>query len=295
MRRLGATFGVRSTANGNDMICKTFKWMLLSGAVLGGAGFLFLGTAFPSYLGTMASSVRESVVGQIPIDIELKRADGLIRQIDPQIDTCKRDLARGEVELEELQQSVVRLEKVVDGEEKKLRVGARLLAGDGATEVQLAADFGARRRVSADLGRTKDSYVNNTAILKAKRALIERQARAVDAAKQRLVAVQCERVALEDQVRSLKTQQLQVEALAANSQRFDLDSSALSQAKEVITMVRKRLDVAQRMLENDMVFQGEDPTEVAVEQRNVGKEIEELFAAGNTASASVQIAIPTRR
>ncbi len=29
------------------MICKTFKWMLLSGAVLGGAGFLFLGTALP--------------------------------------------------------------------------------------------------------------------------------------------------------------------------------------------------------------------------------------------------------
>lgn len=263
------------------MIGKTFKWMILGAAVLGGAGFLFLGTDFPSYVGTMASSVRESVTGQIPIEFELKRAEGLIRQIDPQIDTCKRDLARAEVELEELHQSVARLDKVVEAEEKKLRTGARLLSDTGTNgthAVALAADTGARRRVSYDLQRTKDSYVNNTAILRAKRALIERQERAVEAAKQRLVAVRTEREALEDQVRSLKTQQQQVEALAASSQRFDLDSTALSQAKEVIAAVKKRLDVAQRMLENDMVFHGE-PEALAVDERDVLEEIHELFAA----------------
>lgn len=276
------------------MICKTFKWMLLSGAVLGGAGFLFLGTDFPGYLGTMASSVRESVAGQIPIEIELKRAEGLIRQIDPQIDTCKRDLARAEVELEGLQQSVEHLEKVVAAEEHKLKVGAALLSDEGRGGVQLAADFGARRRVSADLGRTKDSYVNNVVILKTKRTLIERQTRAVEAAKQRLAAVRSERVALEDQVQSLKTQQMQVEALAAHSNRFDLDSTALSQAKEVIANVKKRLDIAQRMLENDMVFQG-DPIEVAVEERNVLQEIEQLFAAVDAPAATATIELnPTR-
>lgn len=260
------------------MIGKTLKWTLLSGLVLGGAGFLFLGTDFPSYVGTMASSVRETVAGQIPIEIELKRAEGLIRQIDPQIDTCKRDLARAEVELEGLQQSVAHLEKVVGGEEKKLKVGAALLRDGDEHGAQLAADFGARRRVSADLARTKDSYVNNVAILKAKRALIDRQTRAVEAAKERLGAVRYERAALEDQVQALKTQQMQVEALAAASDRFDLDSTALSQAKEVIANVQKRLDIAQRMLENDLAFEGE-PVAAAAEQRNVVKEIEELFLA----------------
>ncbi|MEO6593923.1 MAG: hypothetical protein ABIP94_04135, partial [Planctomycetota bacterium] len=143
--------------------------------------------------------------------------------------------------------------------------------------------------------RTKDSYVNNVAILKTKRTLIERQSRAVEAAKQRVTAVRCEREALEDQVRSLKTQQLQVEALTAQSSRFDLDSTALSQAKEVISTVRKRLDVAQRMLENDMVFQGEDPMALAVEQRNVLKEIEELFAAGGVTAVATEVDLPARR
>ena len=82
--------------NGNDMIRKTLKWTLLGGVVLGGAGFLFLGTAFPSYLGTMASSVREGVVGQVPLDLGLKRAEGLSPQIDPPVHTCKRVPARCE-------------------------------------------------------------------------------------------------------------------------------------------------------------------------------------------------------
>ncbi len=276
------------------MIRKTFKWMLLSGAVLGGAGFLFLGTDFPSYLGTVASSMRESVAGQIPIEIELKRAEGLIRQIDPQIETCKRDLARAEVELEDLQESVQHLEQVVDAEEKKLKLGAALLRDGEHGGARLAADFGARRRVAADLGRTKDSYVNNLAILKAKRALIDRQASAVDAAKDRLAAVRYERSALEDQVRALKTQQMQVEALAAASDRFDLDSTALSQAKEVIAGVRKRLDVAQRMLENDMAFHG-DPIEVAVDERDVVGEIEELFGGGGAPVPAVTIELPAIR
>ncbi|HEB53117.1 MAG TPA: hypothetical protein ENI87_07685 [bacterium] len=259
------------------MIRKTFKLLLIGSVVLGGAGFLFLGSAFPSYVGTVASSVRESVAGQIPIDVELKRAESLIRQIDPQIKSCRRDLANAEIDLERLQESVAHLEKVVDAEEKKLKLGAALLKDD-ATGVRLAADFGARRRVSADLARTKDSYVNNLAILKTKRALIERQHRAVDAAKERLAAVRFERQSLEDQVRALKTQQMQVEALAATSARFDLDSTALSQAKEVINNVRRRLDVAQRMLENDLAFQG-DPVGAEVDERNVLKEIDELFSA----------------
>ncbi|MBL8733880.1 MAG: hypothetical protein JNN13_16025 [Planctomycetes bacterium] len=273
------------------MIRKTLKMVLLGGVVLGGAGFLILGTAFPGYLRSMATSVREQVVGQIPIELELKRAQTLIQQVDPQIDGCKRDLARAEVELEELQRSVAQLEKVCDHDEKRLRVGATLLGGDGRGEARLASDFGDRRRINTELARTKDNYVNNLAILKTKRALIERQGQAVEVAKQRLHAVRTERAALEDQVQALRTQQMQIEALAASSQNFDLDSSALSQAKEVMATVKKRLDVAQRMLENEMVFHG-DAVEVTIEARDMAKEIRDLFAAP---VATVEVELPQAR
>ncbi|MBK8096675.1 MAG: hypothetical protein IPK26_06180 [Planctomycetes bacterium] len=261
------------------MICKAFKYLILTGAVLGGAGFLFLGTAFPSYVSTMASSVREGVVGQIPVELEIKRAEGLIGKIEPQIETCKRDVARAEVDLEELQGSVLHLEKVVDGEARRLQAGAKLLSGDGTANVQLASNSSLRRRHEADLQRTLDSWTNNTAILKTKRALIERQSQAVEVAKQRLLAVRSEKEVLEDQVRSLKVQQQQIEAMAAASKRFDLDDGALSQAKEVLQMVRKRLDVAQKMLESDMVFAGDETIVTADPGRDVLKEIQQHFGS----------------
>lgn len=270
------------------MICKAMKMMVLTGAVLGGSGLLLFGTDLGSYLGTMASSVRESVVGQIPVPFQLKRAEGLIRQIDPQIDTCKRDLANAEVELENLQASVTRLERVVDNEEKKLKTGAQLLSGDGTGEVRLAADHLSRRRVEVDLQRTLDSFKNNSAMLKAKRTLIDRQSQAVQVAKQRLVAVSAERETLCEQVRSLKVQQQQIEAMAASSRRFDLDSSALSQAKAVVEEVRKRLDVAQKMIENEMVFQGEDVVSAADASRDVLKEIHEQFGHAAVLSVGTQ-------
>jgi len=111
------------------MFCKAFKMLFLTGAVLGGTGFLLFGTNLGSYLGTMASSVKESVEGQIPVDFEIKRAEKLIMQIDPQIENCKRDVARAEVELEELHASVQGLEKSTGQEEKRLKTGARLLSG----------------------------------------------------------------------------------------------------------------------------------------------------------------------
>lgn len=272
---------------------KAIKMLFLTGAVLGGIGFLFFGTDLGSYLGTVAASVKEEVEGQIPVEFEIKRAEKLIRQIEPQIENCKRDVARSEVELEQLQASVSGLERVVSAEEKRLKTGARLLGGDGEAGFALAAnDRLSHRTLEADLRRTMDSYRNNTAILKTKRSLIERQAEAVGVARQRLHAVRAEKENLEDQVRALKTQQQWVETMAASQKRFDLDDTALSQAKEALAKVQNRLDVAQKMLENEAVWVGGDAVATAEPGRDVLKEIREAFGAdavpgtGGAASAN---------
>jgi len=270
------------------MFCKAFKMLFLTGAVLGGTGFLLFGTNLGSYLGTMASSVKESVVGAIPVDFEIKRAEGLIQKIDPQIDNCRRDVARAQVELEELNTSVGKLEEVTAGEEKKLKSGARLLSSEGAPEYVLASDTQTRRRYEHELQRTMDSYRNNTAILKTKRALIERQTQAVTVANQRLAAVRAEKENLIDQVRVLKTQQHWIQTMAANQKRFDLDDSALSQAREALTQVQKRLDVAQKMLENDMIAESDDPVAKSEPGRDVVKEIREHFGAPTAPAVAVQ-------
>lgn len=269
------------------MILKTLKFTVLTGAVLAGSGFLLFGTNLGSYLGTMAGSVHEGIEGAIPVEFEIKRAENLIDQIDPQIETCKRDVARAEVELEELQQSVVEMEKGLAHEEKRLKSGARILGGEATAGFTLASDASSRRRVERDLQRTMDSFRNNQKILEAKRSLIARQQEAVNVAKQRLAAVRGEKEVLADQVRSLRTQQHWIETMGASQKNFDLDDSALSQAKEALGKVQKRLDVAQKMLENDMVCHDVDPLADNEPSRDVLREIRDHFAAVDGATVVV--------
>lgn len=278
------------------MFLKPVKWMILTGAAVGGAGLLLFGTDFGSYLGTMASSVRESVQKQIPVDLEIKRAEKLICAIDPQIQSCKLDVARAEVELDRLHESVATLEQKVASEEKKLKGGAMLLSGDGATSYQLASDHLGRRRVELDLQRTLDSYRTNQEILKTKRTLIQRQSEAVAVANQRLEAVRAEKENLEDQVRKLKTQQQWIETMAASSKHsFQLDASALSQAKAALEKVQERLDVTQKMLEKDMVFYGDEQLGSGQPSRDVLREIHETLGAAPPAPNMVELPAVTRR
>jgi septal ring factor EnvC (AmiA/AmiB activator) len=269
------------------MIRKTIRTLLLGGAALAAIGYLLFGRAFPSYLGTAVDSARAAVADHVPVDLEIRRAEGLIRQIDPQIETCKRDLARAEVDLEELTESVGRLEKSVATDERRLRAGAERLKGDTKV-VALASTGEAQRRTQAGLERAKDSYVNDAAMLKTRRALVERQTNAVAAARERLEAVRLERAALDDQLHMLRTQRLHLEALAAASTRCEIDDSALGRAKEALTGIKKRLDVAQRVLENDLAFHGE-PAAAPTASRDIVREIDELFAGDATAAPAVAV------
>lgn len=278
------------------MFLKPVKWLILTGAAVGGAGLLLFGTDFGSYLGTMASSVRESVQQQIPVELEIKRAEKLIQAIDPQIDTCKLDVARAEVELDRLHEAVAILQKKVDGEQKKLKGGAELLSDDANCSFQLSSDRLSRRRVELDLQRTLDSYKTNQSILKTKQTLIQRQTEAVAVANQRLDAVRAEKENLEDQVRKLKTQQQWVETMAASSKHsFQLDATALSQAKAALEKVQERLDVTQKMLEKDMVFYGDEPMTSGQPARDVLREIHEEFEVSAAAPAAVEQPLMSRR
>lgn len=233
---------------------KIIKWTAISTVALLGAGFFLFGTHMGSYLGTVTGSVRESIRGQIPVEFEIKRAESLVREIDPEIDGCKRNLAQAEVDLEDLRESVGKLEKIVAYEERKVQRGTDLLAGNelGDGEVRLASNRYQQRRFETELAATFDSYKNNKSILKTKQALIERQTKAVSVAKQRLDIVRAQKISLESTIASLKVQKASLDALAAGSERFDLDDSSLSKAKEVLASVQERLDVTQKMLEYDM-------------------------------------------
>ncbi|MHC4813171.1 MAG: hypothetical protein ACYTGW_11325 [Planctomycetota bacterium] len=259
------------------MCFKLIKWAAIGIVAVAGLGYFVFGEHLGSYAQTMTNSVREGVRGKIPIEFELKRAGRLIREIEPEITECKRDVARAEVELEHLVDQVARLEKRVAKQEGKLKSGCDLLGNATPASYEFGGQHYSRRRIELDLERTFEAYKNNKALLKGKKMLIERQSRAVEAARSKLDAVRAEKVRLDHTIATLKAQKRQVDALAASSHRFDLDDTALSKAKEVLANVKTRLDVAQRMIEDDIFFTEGIQSETTP-NRDIVKEIGEHFS-----------------
>lgn len=259
---------------------KMIKWGLIGVVGLSVTTYFFFGNNALNYASTMMGSVKESVRGQIPIEFELKRAENLIKDIRPQIQQCKRDVALQEVQLDNLNADVARLERAVGRAERKLKGGAEMLAdSSGQASYELAGGVYSRERVEIDLERTFDSYRQNGTLLNGKRALIERQTRAVSAARSKLDAVRGEEVRLVDLIGQLKTQKAQVDALKASSHNFVLDDTALGQAKQVLAEVKERLDVAQKMLADDMFFQDGIGSDTRP-SRDIVKEIRHHFTEG---------------
>lgn len=258
----------------NQAMLKILKWTVLGTVVLLAGGFLLFGSHLGSYLGTAVHEARRGVNDAIPIEFELERARDLIQAIEPELQDARREVAQSEVDLQNVRDEVERLEVDVELGARKLRaVSTALCASDSPTQLT-SYD---RRRVEVNLERTFDSFRNQEALLSGKRALIERQERAVDAARQRLEAVRVEKARLEDLVTTLTTQKRQLDALAASSRTIELDDSALGRARDVLSDIKNRLDVTQRMLE-DEVYIGADPL-AEISGRDILSEIEAHFDA----------------
>jgi len=236
------------------MVLKLIKWIGIGAVVTGVAGYVLFGSNVTSYLGTAASSLRERVHDNIPIEFELRRAENLIKEIEPQLHEARRDLAQAEVDLENLEEEVESLQLRVQTGENKLQHVSAALTGETGGFALAGWD---RTKAELDLERTFEQHKSNLAILQAKQVLIERQTRTVAAAKVHVEAVQNEKAKLEDMVTRLKTQKRQLDALAASSRTIQLDDTALGRAREVLDEVKNRLDVAQRMLEDELFFEPE--------------------------------------
>lgn len=268
------------------MLKKMFKLTVISVVVLGAAGLFLFGDHAGSYFTTVSNQVRQSVKDKIPVEFEIKRAEKLIRQIDPEIEDCKRDVALAEVELDHLVRQVAKLKEKVAEQERELKMGAdHLINAKNSSFENYGRDY-SRRRVEMKLERTFESFKNNKAILKTKTALIERQTMAVGASRVKLDSVRARKGELENTIAALKVQKQHLDALAATSRRFDLDDSALSQATEVLEEVKKRLDVTQKMIEDDIFFADGGSQEAGKPKRDIIKEISQHFGAEPKAGLS---------
>ncbi|HPD30630.1 MAG TPA: hypothetical protein PLL20_11585 [Phycisphaerae bacterium] len=257
------------------MLRKTIKYGVIGlTGLLVTAGVLF-GTDLGSYLWTSTRTVRTAVRDSVPIEFELQRARDLLEDIIPEMQANVGLIAKEEVEIANLKEEIQRGQASLA--EEKARITK---LGDTLKAQQVRYVFGGLEythdQVKAELARAFDRYKEAEVVLAGKQRLLDTRQKSLQAAMQMLERTRSEKARLEDRIAALDSQHRLLKAASTTSQ-VRVDNSKLAQTEKLIGDIKKRLDVAERVLAHEAQFVR--PIEIdVISEKDLLAQVEEHFS-----------------
>lgn len=248
---------------------------LLIGAVAAVAiGALLLGTDVFSYLGTSASKVRSGVKNAIPLEFEIQRAKHMVDNLVPDIRQNMHVIAEEEVNAEDLQKEIASAEKNI-GQERDRILALRKDLQSGNDSFRYAGRSYSGQQVKADLAHRFDRFKTAESTLKTKQQILEARKKSLEGSRAKLDGMLAAKRDLEVQVENLEAQ-LKVVQAAATTSKYQFDDSRLSKAKQLVAEIRKRLEVAQRIVDQEGKFDDGIPVDESTAE-DVAEQIDAYF------------------
>ncbi len=245
------------------MITKLLKRSVIVVAGVAIVGGVLFGRDVSSYVRSSAKSVRTVVKDSVPIDFELRRARDLLDEIIPEMHANVRLIAQEEVEVAGLNVDIANSEQSV--EEEQVRIAKlRNALSTHQTRYSFAGQEYPRSYVKADLANRFERFKESEIHLAGKKRLLETRENSLHAAMQLLERTRSRKRTLEDQIESLASQHRLVKSAAVGS-HIQVDNSKLAQTEKLIRQIRKRLDIAERVLAHESRFTQAIPVDAVVE------------------------------
>ncbi len=234
------------------MILKVVKYGTVGAVGLVLAGGVLFGTDALSYLRSSAKSMQTAVKDSVPIEFELKRARDTLDEIIPEMHAHVRLIAQEEVEVATLKSDIEQAGTALASERVRVTQLRGMLDAQKVNYVVGSANY-SREQVKQELARQFDRYKEAEMVMAGKRRLLDTREKGLQAAVAVLERTRSQKVRLEDQIESLEGQYRLVKAASVGSS-VNLDNSKLAQTEKLISEVKKRLDVAERVLAHEARF-----------------------------------------
>jgi hypothetical protein len=265
------------------MLCKAIKFVFVGTLLVAVTGGVLFGTRSLGYFKTGIRRVQQHVHDQVPIEFELQRARNMLNDIIPELQGNIRAIAHDEVEIANLRADIRHSTDRLASEEthiSKLRdqLETHTVSFESGTPVSVA-------RVTEKLASRFTRYKEAEMILASKAKLLETRERSLQAALQMFDRAKASKAELEQQVEALVAQHRLIQAQSYTS-RSGINRSRLTKADQLLTQIRKRLDVAERVLAHEGEFVGivEDSP---VDTDAVMAEVDEYFSRNKTGKVEV--------
>lgn len=267
------------------MITKTLK---MGGIALVGAGLvggLFFGGDLVSYARSSFKSVQTSVKDNVPIEFELKRARDLLEEVIPEMHANIKLISQEEVEIAALQADIETSQEALDQER------ARITKLRKAMTIQKANyTFGKRRYtrddVKHELSNRFARFKEAELVITSKHHLLSNRERSLQAALQLLDDTRAQKRLLEEKISALEGQYRLQKAASVGSE-INIDNSKLAKTEKLISDIKKRLDVHERVLAHESRFVQTIPVD-PLDEGDLLAQIDEHFCPTHTPEESIE-------
>jgi peptidoglycan hydrolase CwlO-like protein len=258
--------------------------MLVVGGGAALMGLVFVGRDALSYLRTSAGYVTDAVQESVPIEFQIDRARGMVRDLVPEVRKNMHVIAKEEVEVQRLDEQIADTEsRLAKEKEQLLRLKTDLASGNG--KFQYGGRSYTADEVKADLANRFDRYKTGEATLASLKDIRQARQKSLTAARQKLEGMLAAKRQLQVEVENLEAR-LQMIAAAKTTSDYQFDDSRLGRVKELVSNLRNRLEVAERLVNAEVYYHDEIPLDKAV-PANIVEQIGEHFAPQATTPGKV--------
>lgn len=256
------------------MVTKWFKRGLMAVVILCLAGGFIFGTDMVSYIRSSVRSVQTTVKGAVPIEFELRRARDLLVEIIPEMHANIRLIAQEEIEVANLKTDIDRNDKVLADAGQQIQLLRKKMNLWQANYLFGEHNY-SRNTVKDELSRRFEQYKESEILLKSKQRLLAAREKSLNAAMQLLEKTRSQKRLLQDKIEGLASQYRLVRAAAVGS-TIRVDNSKLAQTEKLIADIKKRLDVAERVLAHESRFVQDIPLDT-VNEKDLLVQIDDYF------------------
>jgi hypothetical protein len=259
-----------------------WKWIkrsIVIGVAACAAGLFFFGTDAMSYVTSSSRAIKRAVKDSVPIEFEIKRARDLLDELIPEMHANLKIVAQEEVEVASLERELEHERKSIADERGKIQSLRDGISGGAATYTAASRTY-SRAQVIDELSRRFEHFRTAEQVLAGKEKLLDSRRAALDAAVKKLEKSRLARIELASQIESLEAQFRLVQAQSAGN-GFRVEESKLSQTERLLTELRKRLEVAQRVLAREARFVETIPVEEPVNAEALMEKIDHHFSKAN--------------